>query len=163
MLCSIPLQAAGKPNACQILTKADAESLLGQPAKDGKHGMMENDGSNGTAAMSQCIYSSVASYSKSVDLAIRISPPSEKINASIDQIKKNLKELAGGTEPQNVSGVGDSAFWAPVGQGAYRSVQLNVFRGTSIYLIISVRGFPDPQAMEKAKTIAQTTLKQLPS
>jgi hypothetical protein len=162
MLCSISLQSAGKLDACLIFTKADAEALLGQPVKDGRHGIMESDGSGGTAIMSQCVYHTVADYGKSADLVIRKSPSSEKVSASIDTVRKTLKEMAT-AEPQNISGVGDTAFWAPIGQGAFHSIQLSVFRGTSIYLIISVKGFPDQQALEKAKTIAQKTLSQLPS
>lgn len=162
LLCSIPSQSASaKVDACSLLSKAEAESLLGEPVKDGQHGILENDGSGGTAVVSQCIYRSVAHFSKAVDLTARISPPQEKITASIETIRKTLKETAS-AEPQNLSGVGDTAFWAPVGQGAYHSIQLNVFKGNSNYLIISVKGFPDDPSVEKAKTVAQKALSRLP-
>jgi hypothetical protein len=159
---SFALQAATKLDACALFTKPEAEAVLGEQVKDGKHGIMENDGSGGTAVVSQCIYRSSANFNKSADLVVRKSPASEKISASIPSIRKNLKEMSS-SEPQNISGVGDQAFWAPVGQGDYHSIQLNVFRGDSTYLIISVKGFPDQQSVEKAKTIAQKLLSRLPS
>jgi hypothetical protein len=146
--------AQGKFDACALVARAEVEALLGAQVKEPQYGM-ENAGDATTATISECRYDPGSeSSAKSATVFVRRSPVNDNTPSAIASVRDTVKEMAG-TDPQAVPGVGDTALW-----GGHRA-GLHVFKGSNWYLIISVDGFDDAVALEKAKTLAQKVLDQI--
>lgn len=134
-------------NACDFLTKADVEEILGEEVNEGNE-EMHTEGTANTAAMSQCSYNSKTS-NKNISLMLRKSPvPDRRAGQSV---KETLKESD--IPVQDVNDLGVTAFWS--------DPQLHIFNDENLYMIISVRGFESEVSLEKSKSIAKKILKSL--
>ena len=120
-------QASGKLDACGLLTKADAESLMGGSVKEPTTTRNEMSG----IIVSQCRYSDAAG-DKQVGLLARQAPTATEAKQVFGSARNASKDLAG-TDPQTVSGLGDDAYWT----GGNLS-QLNVLKD-NFWLIITAR------------------------
>ena len=119
--------SSGNLDACALLTKADAESLLGGSVKEPTTTRNENGGT----VVSQCHYSNEAG-DKQVGLLARQAPTSAEAKQIFGTARSASKGLSG-TDPQTVSGLGDDAYWTDGNLN-----QLNVLKD-EVWLIITTR------------------------
>lgn len=116
-----------KLDACGLLTKADAEALLGGPVKEPTTTHNENGGT----VVSQCRYSDAAG-DKQVGLLARQAPTTAEAKQVFGNARNASKGLTG-TDPQTVSGLGEDAYWTGGNLG-----QLNVLKD-NFWLIVTAR------------------------
>jgi hypothetical protein len=117
-----PATTSSKLDACLLLTKSDAESLMGEAAGAPTSSQVGE-------TVSRCGYISNSGGRRVSVLARRASSRVEA--AQIFQKAQNESKGLSGSDPQMVSGFGDAAFWAG---GTLK--QLNVLKG-EMWLIIS--------------------------
>jgi len=146
--------ADSRPDVSQILNKAEASAILGEPVKDpSPH---SGDGSDGY--YSKCNYYSV---NRGKSLIIRLQLPGP--NAIGPQKELQLLAAANGTM-EKVSGIGEAAqLFTGGGESGFASrvLMLYVAKGNA-FLTIGLGGFADDAvALEKAKTAAQKLLEHL--
>jgi hypothetical protein len=148
------LAADSRPDVGQVITKAEASAILGEPVKDPSP--RSGDGSDGY--YSKCNYYSV---NRGKSLIIRLQLPGP--NAIGPQKELELLAAANGAM-EKISGVGDAAQMATSGGEsgfASRTLMLYVTKG-NVFLTIGLGGFVDDAvALEKAKTVAQKLLEHL--
>lgn len=132
---------ANKIDACALVPKADAETVLGQSVKSAAPGRA-TEGTQSTAAFSECTYQ--LDGAKSVILSARRSPVADNTPEAIKRVRDTMKEVTG-KEAADVNGLGDTAFWTG-------TKQLHVFQGGDTYLYVTMMGFKD-DAEAKAKAI----------
>jgi hypothetical protein len=149
--------AQSKLDACTLITKADVAAIMGQSFQDGEHGL-ENDGSGGAAAFSECRFALTSDAFNKVSVFVRRSPVDDNSTAAIEQVRQTMREDFNATL-HDVSGVGDVAFWAVFPSGR----QLHVFKGGNLYLFVSMSSkYPDDaMTLDKAKALALKTLERL--
>src|SRR6202045_5004593 len=150
-----PVMAAGsRPDVGQIINKAEASAILGEPVKDPSP--RSGDGTDGY--YSKCNYYSV---SRGKSLIIRLQLPGP--NAIGPQQELRLLAAANGAM-EKVSGLGDVAQMSTSGGDsgfASRVLMLYVAKGNA-FLTIGLGGFVDGSiALEKGKTVAQKLLEHL--
>ncbi len=146
--------ADSRPDVSQIINKAEASAILGEPVKDpSPH---SGDGSDGY--YSKCNYYSV---NRGKSLIIRLQLPGP--NAIGPQKELQLLATANGTM-EKVSGIGEAAqLFTGGGESGFASrvLMLYVAKGNA-FLTIGLGGFADDAvALEKAKTAAQKLLEHL--
>ena len=138
----------------QIIGKAEAVSILGEPVKDPN--ARSGDGADGY--YSKCNYYTVR---RAKSLVIRFQLPGP--NAIPPQKELELLVAANGAM-EKISGVGDIAqMLTSSGDSgvASRVLMLYVAKG-NVFLTIGLGGFADDAiALEKAKTVAQKLLEHL--
>ena len=148
------LAADSRPDVGQIITKAEASAILGEPVKDPSP--RSGDGSDGY--YSKCNYYSV---NRGKSLIIRLQLPGP--NAIGPQKELELLTAANGAM-EKVSGLGDVAQMSTSGGEsgfASRTLMLYIAKG-NVFLTIGLGGFVDDAvALEKAKTVAQKLLEHL--
>ncbi|HSX00316.1 MAG TPA: hypothetical protein VLH38_04735 [Patescibacteria group bacterium] len=113
--------------ACKTFTLPDAKVLLGGDVKAGA-GNGVGDASSGDIDVSTCSYSSVSS-GKTVTVLARSAKTAAgaESNASVFGVNKPVGK-------QDVSGIGDKAFWDPP------LSQLDVLKGNNWYIIGNITG-----------------------
>ncbi len=145
-------------NSCLLMTKADVESVIGGTVSDPQAGPLDNQGDGTYAFVSNCVYTSTPSNIK-VDLVTRQATSGNKNDPAGDKAK--LASLYQST-PQDVSGVGDSAFSITSGPSFAHAFQLIVYKGIDLQLDITIFNLTDDTAaLNKAKSLAQTVLSRL--
>ena len=153
-LTSLVVAADSRPDVAQIINKAEASAILGEPVKDPSP--RSGDGADGY--YSKCNYYSV---NRGKSLIIRLQLPGP--NAIGPQKELELLAAANGSI-EKVSGLGDAAQIATSrGDSGFASsvLMLYVAKGNA-FLTIGVGGFVDDAvALEKAKTVAQKLLEHL--
>jgi hypothetical protein len=142
-------------DACALLRPADVAPLLGDSAKQTINSPSKPpDGK--LAQTSGCRYEAA---SKAIHLFARRSPVNDNTTGAIEATRKSVKEVAQGVDPVSVSGVGDTAFWAPYGSDGY---WLHAFQGGNLYIYLKMEGFGDSaSALDQAKPLVQTALTRL--
>src|SRR5436190_4519037 len=153
-LTKIVMAADSRPDVAQIINKAEASAILGEPVKDPSQ--RRGDGTDGY--YSKCNYYSV---SRGKSLIIRLQLPGP--NGIGPQKELELLAAANGAM-EKVSGIGDAAqMFTGDGESGFasRSLMLYVAKGNA-FLTVGLGGFVDNAiALEKAKTIAQKILEHL--
>lgn len=153
-LTSLVVAADLRPDVSQIINKAEASAILGEPVKDSS----PRSGAGTDGYYSKCNYYSV---SRGKSLIIRLQLPGP--NAIGPQKELQLLVAANGAM-EMVSGVGDAAqmFIGGADNGfASRVLMLYVAKGNA-FLTIGLGGFADDAvALGKAKTVAQKLLEHL--
>jgi hypothetical protein len=119
--------SSGKLDACGLLTKADAESLLAGSVKEPTTTRNEN----GDTVVSQCRYSNAAGDMQ-VGLLARQSPTTAEAKQVFGNARSASKDLSG-ADPQTISNLGDDAYWT-----SGNLSQLNVLKD-DFWLIITAR------------------------
>ena len=136
-----------------IITKADAQSLLGETVKDAQ--ARNEDGADGY--YSRCNYYS-ENPGRSLTLRIRQASPGQL------EPRKQLEEMsAGNNKFQAVAGLGDKAVLMKEGpaKGPGHVLMLYVAKGNA-FITVGISGVDDEKAaMEKAKTLAKKILSKL--
>jgi hypothetical protein len=153
--CLTNLPAAdGRPDVAQIITKANAADILGEPVREPS----PRSGEGGDGYYSKCNYYSVR---RGKSLVIRLQLPGP--NAIDPQRELQLIAAANGSM-EDVSGLGDAAKMSTSGGEsgfASRVLMLYVSKGNA-FLTIGVSGFSnDAIAFEKARVVAQKLLEHL--
>lgn len=120
-------KTSGKIDACALLTKTDAEALLGGAVKEPTTTQNENGGT----LVSQCHYSNEAG-DKQVGLLARQAASAAEAKQVFDSARSAAKGLTG-VDPQTISGLGDDAYWTDGNLS-----QLNLLKN-DLWLIISAR------------------------
>lgn len=120
-------KTGGKVDACTLLTKTDAEALLGGAVKEPTTTHNENGGT----LVSQCHYSNEAG-DKQVGLLARQAPSAAEAKQVFDSARRAAKGLSG-VDPQTISSLGDDAYWT-----GGNLAQLNVLKN-DLWLVISAR------------------------
>jgi hypothetical protein len=143
-----------RPDVSQIINKAEASAILGEPVKEPS----PRSGDGTDSYYSKCNYYSVH-LGKSLIIRLQVPGP----NAIGPQ--KELELLAAANPAmEKVSGVGDTAQISTSGGEsgfASRVLMLYVAKGNA-FLTIGLGGFVDDAiALEKAKTVAQKLLEHL--
>ncbi|MBU2566970.1 hypothetical protein KKG46_05455 [Patescibacteria group bacterium] len=129
-------------NACELLTKTIVSDYLGD--------VDDPTLRNTAGVVSTCTYTEPASFD-SITLLVRRSQNNDESNTVNTNAKNESKNLSG-VEPEDISGLGDSAYWAG---GSLK--QLNVFRGED-WLILSA--FKDDFSKDKAIELMQMILQK---
>ena len=145
--------AENRIDLAAIITKADAQSALGETVKDPQ--ARNEDGADGH--YSRCNYYS-ENPGRSLTLRIR--------QASEGQLepKKQLEEMsAGNSKFKVVTGLGDKAAVMKEGsdKGSSHALMLYVAKGNA-FITVGISGVDDEKsATEKAKTLAKKILSKL--
>jgi hypothetical protein len=146
--------ADSRPDVSQIINKAEASAILGEPVKDpSPH---SGDGSDGY--YSKCNYYSV---NRGKSLIIRLQLPGP--NAIGPQKELQLLAAANGAM-EKVSGIGEAAqLFTGGGESGFASRVLMLYAAKgNAFLTIGLGGFADDAvALEKAKTAAQKLFEHL--
>lgn len=132
-------------DACALLSKEEAEQVLGESIGPPTNQVVSEGGSD-RAAISQCRYQGASSPGKTLAVFVRRSPVADN---SPESVRDTLTQS--GLTPEDLSGIGDQALWA--------ADQLHVFAKDNLYLIVSVNGLTD--ARQQATSIAQRVLKRV--
>jgi hypothetical protein len=161
-----PAASQGPANlidACSLLTSKEIEAIQGAPLQNTK----PSTNSHGGLTISQCYFLlPTAAESIVVTVTQRASGSNGRDpKQSWDEIFHGDKEKTNAREeeereptaPQEITGLGDEAFWVPRRFGG----KLYVLKG-NIYISIGV-GSPGDQAIkiQKSKALAEIVLKQL--
>jgi len=123
------------PAACTLLSKAEAEGIVGEPVTDGKKG--PEPPSSKDVSVSQCVYAS-ADGLKSLGVLVRRSARGDNSPGYARQTM-----VDSGMKVQDVAGVGDGAFWA--------GVQLQAFKGAGDQVVVTVMGFDRPKGPRRGR------------
>lgn len=126
-------------NACRVLPKEEVEKILGQKVNSANLSRAV-EGTGATAALSQCTYQIAGG--QTIEFFARRSPIADNTPEAIREVRETMKKVTL-KDVEDVSGVGKTAFWAPVVN------QLHVFAGENIYLFLTMRNFKNA---EEAKT-----------
>ena len=155
-VCALPFisRAAENPiDLATVITKADAQSALGEPVKDPLS--RSEEGADGH--YSRCNYYS-ENPGRSLVLRVR--------QASAGQLepKKQLEEMSAGNDKfKTIAGLGDKAALLREGpdKGPSHALMLYVAKG-SAFVTVAISGVDDEKAAtEKAKTLAKKILGKL--
>jgi hypothetical protein len=141
-----PAKTSSKLDACLLLTKSDAEELMGEAASS-------PTSSHVGETVSRCGYMS-QSGSKRVSLLVR-QASSHNEAVQIFQKAQNKSKGLSGSDPQAVPGLGDAAFWAG---GTLK--QLNVLKGDA-WLIVSAHFGSDNDPLAAGESAAKKILAHL--
>jgi len=136
-----------------VVTKADAQSLLGETVKDAQ--ARNEDGADGY--YSRCNYYS-ENPGRSLTLRVRQAGPGQL------EPKKQLEEMSGGNDNfKEIAKLGDKAVMSKEGpaKGPGHVLMLYVAKGNA-FITVGVSGVDDEKsATEKAKALAKKILSKL--
>jgi hypothetical protein len=151
---ALPLRAAeNQIDLAALITKADAQSLLGEPVKDAQ--ARNEDGADGY--YSRCNYYS-ENPGRSLTLRVRQAGPGQL------EPKKQLEDMSAGNDKfKEVTKLGDKAALMKEGpaKGPGHVLMLYVAKGNA-FITVGISGVDDEKsATEKAKTLAKKILSKL--
>ncbi len=153
LLASVPATrclAADEPkpvDACSLVTKAEAEQLLGKQVRDPDHPL---EGA-ATYAVTSCTYRAIEGMER---VSIVVIAASDATSArSAFELEKTQAVTQMNVTPVEVTGLGDAAFWEG---GMYN--KLRVLAGR-VGLSIGITGQTTPDG--KLRTAAETAIKRL--
>ena len=133
---------AKAPQACTVVSKEDAQKIAKESIGEVR---AEKPTQSEKVIVTQCAYASTDGM-KSMNLLVRISNAEDN---SPDYVKQTMKDS--GMPIEDVSGVGDTAFWT--------MMQFQAFKGKGLQVVVSVFGFSEPK--EKAMGMAKLALENL--
>lgn len=150
-------------DACSLLTSKEIDAIQGAPLKETKR----SANSHGGLTVSQCYFllptvaeSIVVTVTQRADGSNGRDPKQswgEIFHVDREERKAREEEEREPAAPQEITGIGDEAFWVPRRFGG----KLYVLKG-NIYITVGV-GSPGDQAvkLQKSKTLAESVLKRL--
>jgi len=156
-------QLKPKLDACAMLTSQEIQSIQGESLKDTK---LSESSANGLH-VSQCFFT-LPTFTNSISLAITQSAAGagardprefwkETFHSGKEPEEREKEEGEESKPPQQISGIGDEAFWT----ASRAAGVLYVPKGSS-YIRISIGGHGDQQAeIRKSKALAQKVLDRL--
>jgi hypothetical protein len=150
---SAPVESSGL-DACTLLTKADAESILGQVVQDPQRPIQ----GSATFDVSSCKYQveGEAAYENvTLIVTVPVSGDAQSAQTAFETDKAASLEMLGAV-PVDVPGVGDSAYWV-AGYGN----QLSILKGNT-HLILSATNQTGDSAPQAVVDLAMVILSRLP-
>ncbi len=139
-----PARADDSPkgvDACSLLTKADAEKMLGKPVKDAEHPL---DGA-AVYTITSCNYRAVSGGER-VSVMVIAASDAQSARSAFDLEKKQAPSMMQ-VDPQDVAGIGDAAFWEG---GSYN--KLRIVKGRiGLTVGVSTETKPEGKILELAK------------
>jgi hypothetical protein len=135
---------AQSAEACTLLTRADVEAIAGRPMAEGAKPPMVPPVS-ADVTLSMCSWTT-PDGDDPIGVTVRTSKKGDSEPAFARQTAVDA-----GMRVEDVSGVGDVAFWT--------GLQLQVFRGKNVQLVVQVMGHREPK--EKAVQVARKALLKL--
>lgn len=132
-------------DACSFLGADKVAAVMGQAVGKTELGS-KIEPTESSAGFSTCTYT--LADGTQVSLMTRWSPVAE-VNAQTVAGQRDQQAKEYGLKTEDVSGVGDIAFWTP------SSSQLNVFSGSQKYLIFTLMGTDKAKARERAIALAK--------
>jgi TPR repeat protein len=159
VLSGLPAYAQGK-TACELLSKADAEAILGvtlQPPKPSApfRSLLDPDFTTGTPEQG-CTFTNLVGAGpeppKVVNVRVEIRYSSTANAHAVDEARKQV-DARTYDHPTDLPGLGDAAFWI----GAPNNVTLFVFLGGTTRLMIG----PSQVGLEPEKALAAKALASL--
>jgi hypothetical protein len=149
-----PAGVATAIDSCELLTKIDAEAILGAAVAAPRTSPPDAGVPADSPAVSQCLYHTAGDDYKSVSLMIRRAAAEEGTGSGLRRMRDS-GALGGTVDP--IDGLGDDALWSHGGP----SDQLVATKGR--FLVIASadlgRGVP---TLDVSKAIVQHVLDQLP-
>jgi hypothetical protein len=140
--------ASGPFDPCGLLTKKEAEALVGEPVKD-----PEQKDTKNPLGQKMCLYETVSS-SRLIQISVirtgDMSPKVRKHGQRASKVYRTTREMLDPVE--QVPGVGDDACWGTPG--------LHILKG-EIYVLVSVGNTSRRDNLELARRIAQKVLPRL--
>ena len=131
-------------DACALLTKVEVEAIAGRPMSKGAPPPAVPPAS-ADVTFTQCSWPT-ADGDNPIGLAVRISKKGDGAPGYARQTA-----IDSGFKVEDVSGLGDLAFW--------NGIQLQVFRGKDLQIVVNVMGHKDGKA--KAIQVARKALARL--
>jgi hypothetical protein len=150
---SAPVESSGL-DACALLTKADAESILGQVVQDPQRPIQ----GSATFDVSSCKYQvegEAASENVTLIVTVPVNGDAQSAQTAFETDKAASSEMLGAA-PVDVPGVGDSAYWV-AGYGN----QLSILKGNT-HLILSATNQTGDSAPQAVIDLAVVILSRLP-
>ena len=144
LLAAVGASPVAAADACALITKAEMEAIAGQPMSAGAPPPATPPASP-DVTFTQCSWPT-ADGDSPIGIGVRIS----KKGDSAPQYARQVA-VDSGFKVEDVSGLGDVAFWT--------GIQLQVFRGKDLQLVVNVMGHRD--AKEKAIQVARKALAKL--
>lgn len=150
--------AAPAPDPCTLVSQAEAAQALGQALKTGK--LHETDNPLGQKI---CFYAGeedappVRFVQISLVTSAGMKPALREQGYDAAKLYADSKALV--AEPQDVAGLGQSAFFG--GGGLKAGAGLHVLKGQA-YLVVQVAGGPPERQLEAARSLAAQALTRLP-
>lgn len=146
---TVAAATAGAPpalavDACALLTKAEVEAIAGRPMSKGAPPPAVPPAS-ADVTFTQCSWPT-ADGDNPIGLSVRISKKGDGAPGYARQTA-----IDSGFKVEDVSGLGDLAFW--------NGIQLQVFRGKDLQLVVNIMGHKGGK--EKAVAVARKALAKL--
>lgn len=138
-------------DACEVLTDGIAQQILGAAAKKGD--TSAGNASSESVSVSNCVYTLrpetgtiVEKSANTRGVAILARSAKDKTGGESNKAQFGPAKPAG---VEDVSGIGDAAFWNP------KFGQLNVLKGNNYYIVSSYKGRATQGTLEMAKELAR--------
>lgn len=144
------LQAAGPLNPCDLVTKDEVETIVGEPVSPPEYRDARNP-----LGQKMCQYNTVSASRLIQVSVIRTSDMLPKVREggqSAEGIYKTTKNAI--TPLEEVKGIGDDAFWGTPG--------LHILKG-NVYIVVSVGNTGKRENLELARKIAGKVMSRLGS
>lgn len=152
---SAPIVIDDRYNGCLLLTKADAEAVLGASVLEPLYNAAMSE--DGLTIVSSCNYATAGESEnevKVVSLLARKAASSDEALRVYEETRAQSSAISG-AEPEDVEGLGDRAYWA-----GGSLTQMNVLKG-EVWLIVNVRDMQSndlrTQATEAARRAVANT------
>lgn len=129
-----PVTRAPMKLACDVFNRDAATKLLGADVEKGQ----SNEIREGEITVTTCAYSTAAPPIKIVTLLLRRAENVAQAEQTFQEAKSQSKEQSG-VDPQNISNLGNAAYWAG---GSLR--QLNVLAGEYWIILSAMNWQGDP-------------------
>jgi hypothetical protein len=144
----------GGIDACSLLSKADAESILGAPVKDAEHPI---EGSEAFTVTSCVYHADIDSSSDKVSLIVSVSVNGDAqfVKTTFNSDKTSAMDMFGASSV-DVLGVGDAAAWTG-GSGNY----LAVLKG-DVFITLRVSKYQGDTAPQPVVELAKLVVSRLP-
>ena len=133
-------------DACALISRSDAREILGGEVSPPTTSVVQGTGET----VSQCAYASPASH-RFLSLVVREASTAADAAAAYDHARGEAKALTG-SEPLEVAGIGEKAFWTG---GTFK--QLTVL-AKNAQLIVSADFGDGRDRVEGTKTVARKAL-----
>lgn len=131
-------RATGPLDACALVLKADVDAAFAPRVfGNGEKGRGDFAGTAKLATVSRCTFTSRgASVREMMTVSILARrAPDDKTGITVASAKDGAVKL--NTTPVEVPGLGDAAYWVNLGSSTRPIIQLNVLKGTRLWLIFS--------------------------
>jgi len=144
-------QQAAPLDSCALLTRADAEALLGGPVAEPDRDQVDSHDPSDPTAVSQCHYHTTGEDYRHVGILARRARSASEALQGFESTRDSDVDT---TPAQPVSGVGEQAFWRASNGG-----QLTTLKGSVMLIVSADAGSADK--LTTTRTAANDALARL--